>query len=393
MKSCQLSNSYQNSQLTMRLPKIYHEFQKRNSTILDDESRKCKMREDRHLTSILPSSGLICRSSSGSIDSSPSTIYRRSDLSNEIQANNNDKKNKNDFRQKLLLVMKESEKILSLASMNEEENFRWNSVFNYRPTSNLHASELKDQVSHYEKNRLTSLQSSEDLMSRRLFLATIESTSNLNVDESIEVEVSTNLTSIHSDISSIVDDQPIPKPETTCTDYLCPISVNCDDKQDNDNLYHSSVNIPSTILITDPAGNSRLFDPDQDMAQIQPMRENLIDENDLLNMNNLTPNTAFDYQTISSTEEIVHTSSTVIDHEKHTLDSIHEEDEEDEELASLTNEDNDSFSDELPHFNILRHSQQTEIPRVENFNSNRAAVLRRWNGCMFYPVDRYFSSS
>jgi hypothetical protein len=111
-------------------------------------------------------------------------------------------------------------------------------------------------------------------------------------------------------------------------------------KQQYNSSFPTYVNIPSAIFITDPNGHSHTFNPDKEIQENIDQNEQ-ISENDSnsMDVNILSPNSTFE---ISSAPEIVFIPPTPpISLDKHTLDSIGEEEENDDNQTNVNIEKKD----------------------------------------------------
>jgi hypothetical protein len=115
--------------------------------------------------------------------------------------------------------------------------------------------------------------------------------------------------------------------------------------------FHSSFptygNIPSAIFITDPYGYSHTFDPDNDIPENIDHNEQISDNDlDSTDKNTLFPTTTF--ETSSSPEIVVIPSTPPIILDKHTLDSIGEEEENEDAVQTNTQKKDQSQIDKEP---------------------------------------------
>jgi hypothetical protein len=138
-------------------------------------------------------------------------------------------------------------------------------------------------------------------------------------------------------------------------------------------LFPTCSNIPSAIFITDPYGQSHTFDPSSDLQTQFNHTEQRSDENsDSIDTSALGPNSTFD---ISSPPdiEIIPPASPVM-HDKHILDIIGEEEEDNPD-------DKNIFSKQLDQIKTSSRSRQTNL-NVQNNNTNQIEpkpLSRRWS--------------
>jgi hypothetical protein len=146
--------------------------------------------------------------------------------------------------------------------------------------------------------------------------------------------------------------------------------------------------LPSTILITDPSGFSHVFDPDCSIQETNDVILDVEQDTHSIDTNTLGPNSIFNYESVLP-DVIISPPTPQMIHDKHKLQSIGEEREEDEEQDAdekPTNPPNDNmFARELDRLEALSRSGQAMLsvqPPLGDQSStddNREVLTRRWS--------------
>ena len=149
----------------------------------------------------------------------------------------------------------------------------------------------------------------------------------------------------------------------------------------------------SSIIITDPEGHSHPFDPDQPIQRRDEVVASHGEDSSLTDGNTLAPNSTFADE--SPSPVIIITPSTPqLVHEKHTLNSIGEEEEEEEEddgdgngKAAAAIQNDSIFSKELVRLEALSRSRQNSlnVHQQGDDDTHTELITRRWSDGVSQP--------